>query len=135
MAPHIREKSIELTCAKTEEEGGIKVEEAAMIQILMNIILNAVDAVPPKGKIHISHYPESKGYRIDIADNAPGIAPENGEKVFESFVSFKEDGTGLGLSITRKIVERLGGTIGVTPSDMGGAKFTVFLPDSNALTN
>ena len=94
LAPQIREKSIELTCAKTEEEGGIKVEEAAMIQILMNIILNAVDAVPPKGKIHISHYPESKGYRIDIADNGPGIAPENGEQVFESFVSFKEDGTG-----------------------------------------
>ena len=135
LAPQIREKSIELTCAKTGKEGEIKVEEAAMIQILMNIILNAVDAVPPKGKIHIAHYPKSKGYRIEISDNGPGIAPENGEQVFESFVSFKEDGTGLGLSITRKIVERLGGTIGVTPSDMGGAKFIVFLPDSNALTN
>ncbi len=135
LAPQIREKSIDLTCEGPGDKTVIQVEEAAMIQILMNIILNAVDAVPNKGKIRICHYPESLGYRIDVADNGPGILPEKVEAVFESFVTFKEGGTGLGLSITKKIVERLGGTIGVTTSDMGGAQFSVLLPDSSALTH
>ena len=131
LASRISKKSIDLTCEKTGSDTLVRVEEAAMIQVLMNIILNAVDAVPKKGKIRICHYQELKGYRIDVADNGPGLSPEKFEKVFESFVTFKEGGTGLGLSITRKIVERLGGTIEVTQSDMGGALFSVFLSDKN----
>lgn len=133
LSPQIREKSIDLVCEQTFDKGRIQVEEAAMIQILMNIILNAVDAVPDKGKIRIRHYPEALGYRVDVADNGPGIAPERVEAVFDAFVTFKEGGTGLGLSITKKTVERLGGTIGVTTSDMGGAQFSIFLPDDNPL--
>jgi signal transduction histidine kinase len=133
LAPQIREKSIDLIWE--QKEAGVRVEEAAMIQVLINILLNAVDAVSKKGKIRISHYQESKGYRIDVDDNGPGLAPEKYGEVFQSFVSFKEGGTGLGLSITRKIVERLGGTIGVTGSDMGGARFSVFLPDKKSLAN
>ncbi len=135
LAPQIQGKSIEVTCEKTGDGRVIRVEEAAMIQVLMNIILNAVDAVAKKGKIRILHYRESKGYRINVADNGPGLASEKLEEVFESFVTFKEEGTGLGLSITKKIVERLGGTIRVTLSDMGGAEFSVFLPDKKSLAN
>jgi signal transduction histidine kinase len=135
LAPRIREKSIDLICEQTGEGEVIRVEEAAMIQVLMNIILNAVDAVPRKGKIYICHYRESKGYKIDVADNGPGLSPEKFETVFDAFVTFKDGGTGLGLSITKKIVERLGGTIGVTLSDMGGALFSVFLPDEKSLAN
>jgi signal transduction histidine kinase len=131
LAPRLREKSIDLTWEKKAE--GSLVEEAAMIQVLMNILLNAADAAPEKGKICIGHYRESKGCRIDVADNGPGVSDEQSEKIFESFVTFKEGGTGLGLSITKKIVERLGGTIGVSASKMGGAKFSVFLPDKNPL--
>ncbi len=135
LAPQIREKSIEVTCEKTGNGRVIRVEEAAMIQVLMNIILNAVDAVAKKGKIRICHYRESQGYKINVADNGPGLGLEKFEEVFESFVTFKAEGTGLGLSITRKIVERLGGTIGVALSDMGGAEFSVFLPDTKSLAN
>ncbi len=135
LAPQIREKSIDLTCERTGATSMIQVEEAAMIQVLVNIILNAVDAVPKKGKIRICHTQEPKGCRIDVADNGPGIPSEKFEKIFESFVTFKEGGTGLGLSITRKVIERLGGTIGVGCSDMGGALFSVFLPDKESLAN
>lgn len=145
MAPRIREKSIDLTWEKTGEGIEIQVEEAAMIQVLMNIILNAVEAVPEKGKIRIRHYSEPtgycpqgyrpQGYRIDVADNGPGLAPEKQGEIFDSFVTFKEGGTGLGLSISKKIVETLGGTIGVASSDMGGAQFSVFLPHPTSLAN
>ena len=129
----IQEKSIDLTWG--QKGTGIQVEEAAMIQVLLNILLNAVDAVLKNGKICISHYQESKGYRIDVSDNGPGLAPEKYEEVFQPFTSFKEGGTGLGLSITRKIVERLGGTIRVRKSEMGGALFSIFLPDKKFFTN
>lgn len=135
LVPQIREKSIDLTCEGPGDKIILLVEEAAMIQLLMNIILNAVDAVPNKGKIRIRYCQESKGYRIDVADNGQGITPEKVEAVFDAFVTFKEGGTGLGLSITKKIVERLGGTIKVTPSDLGGAQFSVLLPDSKSLTH
>ncbi len=54
---------------------------------------------------------------------------ENYDAIFKSFVTFKDGGTGLGLSITRKIIMRLGGRISVGRSDLGGARFTVSLPD------
>jgi signal transduction histidine kinase len=133
LSPRIREKSIDLVCEQTGDKRAVLVEEAAMIQILMNIILNAVEAVPDNGKISIRHTPESSGYRIDVADNGPGILPERVETVFDDFATFKEGGTGLGLSITKKTVERLGGTITVTTSDMGGAKFSVCLADGTPL--
>ncbi|MBU0969751.1 MAG: HAMP domain-containing histidine kinase [Proteobacteria bacterium] len=134
LAPRIREKSIDLILEKTGDAEEILFEEAAMIQVLMNILLNAVDAVPHKGKICIYHSREPEGYTIDVADNGPGVAPEKDEQIFEPFITFKENGTGLGLSITKKIIERLGGTIRVTPSNMGGAQFSVFLPDKTALS-
>lgn len=135
MAPQIQEKSIDLTWEKTGQGKEIQVEASAMIQVLMNIILNAVEAVPEKGKIIIRHYQEPNGYRIDVADNGPGLVPEKQDEIFQSFVTYKEGGTGLGLSISKKIVETLGGTIGVTLSDMGGAKFSVFLPHKKSLAN
>lgn len=140
VTPQIREKSIDLIREKTGQGQEIQVAEAPMIQVLLNILLNAVEAVPEKGRISICHYPEPggdrpKGYRIDVADNGPGLAPENQEKIFQSFVTFKEGGTGLGLSISKKIVETLGGTLTVGASDMGGAQFSLFLPHKKSLAN
>ncbi len=134
MTPTIREKSIQITRRISRDagkrvEGDIRVPSAAMTQVLMNLILNAVDEVPPKGIINISCLPETDDYFIHVDDNGPGLDPENYDAIFKSFVTFKDGGTGLGLSITRKIIKRLGGTISVGRSDLGGARFTVSLPD------
>lgn len=125
----IQEKSIALIVDQDPHTGRFPVAESAMTQVLMNILLNAVDAVEEKGQIRIGCTEDkARGICIEISDNGPGISPDIAEEVFHPFVTFKEGGTGLGLSISKRIVERLGGTIRVTPSEMGGACFKIFLP-------
>ncbi len=66
--------------------------------------------------------------RLYITKASIYLAKKDYERVFQSFVTFKEGGTGLGLSITQKILERLGGTIEAGLSNLGGARFSVTLP-------
>jgi signal transduction histidine kinase len=103
-------------------------DEAAMIQVLMNIMINAVDAVEKNGKILIELDTYEGGCLIRISDDGPGIDKNLAGKVFQSFVTFKEEGTGLGLSISKRIVKSLGGKIVIEESALGGAAFSIFLP-------
>jgi C4-dicarboxylate-specific signal transduction histidine kinase len=110
-------------------------------QVLINLILNGLDACrevagaglamreAPRLRIRVG--PSTDGVVIDVADNGPGIAPENRDRLFEPFFSTKsgEGGLGLGLSISRGIVERFGGTLEALPPEPGsGAVFRIFLP-------
>lgn len=125
----IQEKSINLVVDENPETGNTPVAEQAMTQVLMNILINAMDAVAKKGRIHISHAKAGNaGVCIEISDNGPGVSPVMAQEIFHPFKTFKQGGTGLGLSISKRIVERLEGTIQVTASDMGGACFKVCLP-------
>ena len=129
LAPKIREKAIDLIRENPAGSGAFLVEESAMTQVVMNLVLNAIDAVKPRGVVRIRQSHDSLGYALEVADNGPGIDPEQAEEIFSPFVTFKHEGTGLGLAITRKILQRLGGDIAVTRSDLGGAAFRVTLPD------
>jgi len=111
-------------------KNGFVTDEAAMIQVLMNIMINAVDAVEKNGKILIELGTYERGCLIRISDDGPGIDKSMAKKVFQSFVTFKEEGTGLGLSISKRIVESLGGKIVIEESTLGGAAFSIFLPDT-----
>ena len=122
-------KSVDISCAYKNESSGLEpVPAAAMTQVLMNLVLNALEEVPASGKIKISHEIKNDRLVICVDDNGPGLTPEHIETVFQSFVSYKKGGTGLGLPITKKILERLGGTIGADESELGGAKFSISLP-------
>lgn len=133
-APGIQDKSIDLMVDDNPVTARFKVAESAMIQVLMNILINAADAVKEKGQIRIRHFKnKTEEICIEVSDNGPGIAPDKADKIFHSFVTFKEGGTGLGLSISKRIIERLGGSIRVSPSDMGGACFQVCLPQEKSM--
>ncbi len=125
----LQEKSIEVSIQSDFNDRPFLTNEAAMIQVMMNIIINAVDAVSKNGKILIELIAQRNGNLIKISDNGPGIDETLSKKVFHSFVTFKEDGTGLGLSISKKIVESLGGKIHIERSSLGGAAFLIFLPE------
>ncbi|MCP4670906.1 MAG: hypothetical protein GY857_06335 [Desulfobacula sp.] len=103
-------------------------DSIVMTQVLLNIILNAIDAVDKYGKITIDHLVENRGYKIIIHDNGPGVNKEIRQKLFEPFVTFKEGGTGLGLSITKKLLESFNGNISLDGSPKGGASFIIYLP-------
>ncbi|HJZ60394.1 MAG TPA: ATP-binding protein [Gemmataceae bacterium] len=98
-------------------------------QVLVNLILNALDAMPSGGTLSVSaRWTAVGGVALEVADTGPGIAPEVMPKLFQPFVSGKDTGIGLGLVISRRIVEDHGGTIIGANRSGSGAVFTVFLP-------
>ncbi len=101
-------------------------------QVMMNLVANAIDAIPGKGKIEISthYYSSSKSIAIKVKDSGVGIAPKILEKIFDPFFTTKEEGkgTGLGLYITYNIIKSLNGDIEVNSSPGSGAEFTITLP-------
>jgi signal transduction histidine kinase len=100
-------------------------------QVLLNLLLNAFDAIGRDGQVTIRIAENAQGFAvITVTDSGPGIPQTVRDRVFEPFVSTKESGTGLGLTICRRIVEDHGGRIEATDGRGEGAIFTVTLPMS-----
>jgi signal transduction histidine kinase len=97
-------------------------------QVLLNLLLNAIQAMEKPGTIHVSLRRDHEDALITVADEGKGILPENLANIFRPFFTTKGHGTGLGLSLARRIVETHGGTIRVR-SELGkGTQFEVRLP-------
>jgi signal transduction histidine kinase len=100
-------------------------------QVLLNIIINAAQAMPPQnGKLTLTSYPSEQGVAIDIEDNGVGMDEAIINKIFDPFFTTKKvgEGTGLGLSISYKIMQVHGGKINVQSTLGKGTKFTLWLP-------
>lgn len=101
-----------------------------LMQLFMNLVMNARDALPEGGAITISAMADAAAtILISVADNGTGIAQENIEKIFDPFFTTKEPGkgTGLGLAISARLVESFGGRIDVTSECGKGTTFTLWL--------
>lgn len=96
--------------------------------VLVNLFLNAAQAMEGAGTIRISVRLAGDGCEIEVRDTGPGIPPHVRERVFERFFTTKSGGAGLGLSIVRQAVESHGGSIRVDCPDTGGTTFTIRLP-------
>ena len=132
LASQLRGKNIILTVLGWEAGKTFLVAGEKLSQVFLNIILNAIDAAPPKGEIIIETRKDSSGCTITVKDNGPGIPEILKDKIFNAFYSTKEGGTGLGLSISKKIVESYGGSLTLADAETGGTCFTVFLPGHNS---
>jgi two-component system NtrC family sensor kinase len=110
----------------------IPVDPNQILEVLVNILINAVDAMPQKGMLKVtSRKVESEpSIEIRIADTGDGISPENLGKIFDPFFTTKEagKGTGLGLAVSHGIVERHNGTIDVESTVGQGTTFIIRLP-------
>ncbi len=150
------QQDVQLHSPATSEPLSIEADESQLRQLLLNLLLNALDALPNGGNVWLdvsgdklpasrlpiddaaskllaategNGRPEDFRYAIiRVADDGPGLSAEVVERVFEPFVSTKDTGIGLGLSICQQIVESHDGRITAGNRNNGGAEFTVYLP-------
>jgi len=106
----------------------VPVDVARFKRCVMNLILNGAQAMPAGGALRVGLAPRDGRVRFSVADQGPGVPPELGSKVFEPFVTTKQDGVGLGLALTKRIVEDHGGAIGYDAAP-GGTTFWIELPN------
>jgi len=127
----IEAKQIHLV-KKLPSELQAEIHSGQILQVMSNLIVNALDALPEKGTLSIRLRERRGTIDIVVADNGSGIAQEHAGRVFDPFYTTKEDsGNGLGLALAKRIVEEHGGTLrtrtSVSPERRGTA-FKISLP-------
>jgi two-component system NtrC family sensor kinase len=142
LAPLAAKRAVELELEPTEAETGAAVDAGQLQQVITNLVMNAVQAVPKRGRVKLRWYSqralppadlggsEASFLCLDVEDDGQGIAPENISRVFEPFFTTKDvgEGTGLGLAVSHGIIRDHGGWITVK-SELGERTvFTIFLP-------
>ena len=158
--PRADQQGVRLQYSVPSHELPVDADESQVRQVLLNLLINALDALPSGGSVWVDvgqvvDLPAGRNANppyevvndmaaengqmhslpyaiVRITDDGPGVSPNVIERVFEPFVSTKVTGIGLGLSISRRIVESHNGHITVRNREEGGADFTIYLP-SNSL--
>src|SRR5262249_32959087 len=102
-------------------------ERRQMECVFVNLVVNALEAMPGGGSIRISATESGESVRIEVEDNGPGIPAEIRDRLFDPFVTAgKKNGLGLGLALSQQIVREHGGDLWIEPA--AGARFVIALP-------
>ncbi len=108
----------------------VGVDPDRVSQCLLNLYLNAIQAMPQGGRLEVASALQNNRLSITVSDTGNGIEPENLEKIFNPYFTTKPKGTGLGLAIVHKIIEAHGGRIHVDSVPGKGTRFRMLLPCS-----
>jgi signal transduction histidine kinase len=108
--------------------GKRSIDAGLLKQAFLNLILNAIQAMPQGGVMTIESGLRNSQIEIIVSDTGSGIPEENRKKLFSPFFTTRKNGTGLGLAITHRIIANHGGTIDVTSQPGAGTTFTVRIP-------
>ncbi|NOY52933.1 MAG: PAS domain-containing protein [Deltaproteobacteria bacterium] len=122
------QKGIRWSCEHAGEDRELISDGELLKQIFMNLILNAVQAMPGGGDLRVTSEIGEKEVEFRIADNGPGIPEESLQRIFHPFYTTRPKGTGLGLAIVHQLVETLGGKISVESRVGEGTTFFIVFP-------
>jgi len=135
MGQLFRDKRVKLEVKLTDALSTTIADRDRLFQVIVNLLSNAVKFSPGDvGLVALTVENETDGVRLSVADNGPGVAPNQREAIFERFrqvgdtLTSKPEGSGLGLAISRMIIEHFGGRTWVEDGPGGGAIFRVWLP-------
>jgi hypothetical protein len=126
----MRKQGVEVVEELDPDLPEIWAKETGMRAVCMNLMMNAVHAMPAGGTLRVVTAGRESSVALTVEDTGPGIAPQHLDRIWDPFFTTKPmgQGTGLGLSITQRIVSRHGGTIRVENLPGRGARFVVELP-------
>jgi len=131
MSRQLGNDGVQVNLALDPAPGQIWGHANALQQVLMNLLLNARDAMPGGGQIRIETgaHPDRSGWtRLVVADTGDGMDPEGLVKLWEPFYTTKASGTGLGLSVSQKIIREHGGVVDVVSAPGRGTTFNIQFP-------
>ena len=128
-------KHVEFSIQISPEIPPFRMDSEQLHQVLLNLVLNGIQAIDQEGRIaiaaqlnHLGPTKRNDRVEISVSDSGAGIPPEQLERIFRPFYTTKRGGTGLGLSLCRRIISQHGGTLNVE-SEMGkGSRFIIRLP-------
>jgi len=130
----LRRQGVTLETSIAEHVPTLQLDSGLMVQLLMNLLTNSMQATERGGSINVlvAPFPRNDGVLVSVADTGRGISPEHLGRIFDPFFTTKEEGTGLGLPICKQIVEQHGGTMEMDSEPGAGTRVTMLLPDANA---
>jgi len=132
LAPQKALRNLSLQTELAPDLPRVAISREQLVQVLLNLLLNAADACGEGATIKVRAEPAAAGVLLQVEDDGPGVPPEIRSRLFEPFVTSKEvgQGTGLGLAVCRGLLESVGGTIALDESYADGARFLVTLPSA-----
>lgn len=123
---------VTLQIQTAEELPPVSVDPEQIKQVLLNLVINAVQAMPNGGQVTLRARRDGDWIQLEVEDEGVGIPPDDFERVFDPFFTTRSNGTGLGLSIAYQIVSQHGGHISARRNAQRGMTFTVTLPLTTA---
>jgi signal transduction histidine kinase len=130
--PQAQQHSVTLRSSLPEDIPPIDADPDLLKQALLNLILNAQNAMPDNGELMISVRPDERHVVLTVTDTGGGIPADELDKVFDAYYSTRRGGSGLGLPIVRRIVREHGGTIDIASETGRGTQVMIRLPQADA---
>lgn len=125
--PELEKKGISVETNLDNRRYMIEADQDLLHRVIMNLIINSIQAIPGAGRIYINIAEEKGSYNLEIKDTGGGISEENMKKIFNPFFTTKQKGSGLGLPIVRKIIEGHGGQIEIESKEGNGTSVMIRL--------
>ena len=131
-AGHAQQSNVQIRVVAAPDLPALSVDPSHLSQVLLNLILNGLEAMPEGGILTLEAKTSNGNCLIAVTDTGTGITAENQRRIFEPYFTTKAKGTGLGLAISRRIIEAHGGTITAANVRGGGCRFEISLPRNGA---